>query len=543
VSPFTFLLANDPKIARTGTLANLPSPVSSLFLADRRLEGLWLSVVATDRNNKIAPFSNGCGVARNFCLAAPGVEIVSTATRSEYSSGYARFSGTSMAAPMVSGALAVLKSRYPNLAAKQAVRILLESATDLGAKGIDEVYGYGLLNLEEALKPLGTSNPVGRNARSLPSVSAGSTRMSFSGIFGNVASRRKLSFGAFDKYDRSYSYRTPLSTQALPVPDLADALRLNAPRQGARILSPDGRSVMRWSGDAASFMGAGQQVTIAGRDYAATMGFARQQTSSAVMPLGSLSGRDSHYNQTLWPKIAGTGANLIRGSLRRRAGRGVQVGVHVTSGELGDANSHSRPYGFSDYGASVALQRGRVNIGLRGGQFRENGHFLGSRAEGGYELAKGSHSNYLHASLGMEMGKWSATAGSTRIRSTVDFKHNSFIDDSVVRAGESSLALIRRDIGRKSGRIGISYRLPLAVTSGTLSQYSVRGYTDDGQYKVVNDRLDLSVRQRHEMLQIDYQAPLMRDVSWFFSTSAHRNWRYFGGWKSAMLQTGVSAKF
>jgi hypothetical protein len=71
----------------------------------------------------------------------------------------------------------------------------------------------------------------------------------------------------------------------------------------------------------------------------------------------------------------------------------------------------------------------------------------------------------------------------------------------------------------------------------------VRGYTDDGNYKVFNDRLDLSVRQRHEMLQIDYQAPLMRDVSWFFSTSAHRNWGYFSGWKSAMLQTGVSAKF
>jgi hypothetical protein len=56
---------------------------------------------------------------------------------------------------------------------------------------------------------------------------------------------------------------------------------------------------MRWSNDAASSMGAGQQVTIAVRDYAATMGFAQRQTASAVMPLGSLSGHDSHYNQTL----------------------------------------------------------------------------------------------------------------------------------------------------------------------------------------------------------------------------------------------------
>jgi hypothetical protein len=55
------------------------------------LEGLWLSVVATDRSDKIAPFSNGCGAAKDFCLAAPGVEVVSTATRSEHKSGYARF--------------------------------------------------------------------------------------------------------------------------------------------------------------------------------------------------------------------------------------------------------------------------------------------------------------------------------------------------------------------------------------------------------------------------------------------------------------------
>ena len=41
----------------------------------------------------------------------------------------------------------------------------------------------------------------------------------------------------------------------------------------------------------------------------------------------------------------------------------------------------------------------------------------------------------------------------------------------------------------------------------------MRGYTDDGQYKLFSDRLDLSVHQRHETLQIDYQAPLMRDVS------------------------------
>ena len=121
----------------------------------------WLAVVATDLNNRIAPFSNGCGIARNYCLAAPGTRILSTFHRQEAGDkverGYGIYSGTSMAVPMVSGALAVLKGRDSQLTAKQAVEIILKTATDLGAPGVDDVYGHGLLNLAKALEPQGAA--------------------------------------------------------------------------------------------------------------------------------------------------------------------------------------------------------------------------------------------------------------------------------------------------------------------------------------------------------------------------------------------------
>jgi hypothetical protein len=41
----------------------------------------------------------------------------------------------------------------------------------------------------------------------------------------------------------------------------------------------------------------------------------------------------------------------------------------------------------------------------------------------------------------------------------------------------------------------------------------------------------------------NYQATPMRDVSWFFWASAHRNWGHFSGWENSMLETGLSAKF
>ncbi len=62
------------------------------------------------------------------------------------------FAGTSFAAPRVSAALAILSQKCPDLSYRQLSFILLKSARDLGEPGVDEVYGYGLLDLENALE-------------------------------------------------------------------------------------------------------------------------------------------------------------------------------------------------------------------------------------------------------------------------------------------------------------------------------------------------------------------------------------------------------
>ena len=57
-------------------------------------------------------------------IAAPGTEILSLGLNGEYSTQ----NGTSMAAPHVAGAAALLKSFYPSLSAKESKRIILSSA-------------------------------------------------------------------------------------------------------------------------------------------------------------------------------------------------------------------------------------------------------------------------------------------------------------------------------------------------------------------------------------------------------------------------------
>jgi hypothetical protein len=134
----------------------LTSPdIPSIFSQDARLGGIMISVAAVDSNNSIASFSNRCGAAENYCLAAPGVGIFAAVASSD--SSYGLMSGTSMATPHVTGAAAVIRAAWPFLTAAQTVQILLRSATDLGAPGVDPIYGHGLLNLYAAVQQQGSN--------------------------------------------------------------------------------------------------------------------------------------------------------------------------------------------------------------------------------------------------------------------------------------------------------------------------------------------------------------------------------------------------
>lgn len=62
-------------------------------------------------------------------------------------SGYFSINGTSMATPHVTGAMAIAAEMFPNATAPELAQLVLQTATDIGAPGIDAVYGWGLLNV------------------------------------------------------------------------------------------------------------------------------------------------------------------------------------------------------------------------------------------------------------------------------------------------------------------------------------------------------------------------------------------------------------
>lgn len=113
-----------------------------------------IGVGASDQDDRPTTFSNR---SAGLDLLAPGVSIYSDYPGNRYMA----MSGTSMSAPQVSGALALLLSAQPDLSPEEAERVLTQAATDLGVEGRDDSTGWGLLRVDKALgldRPSDTSS-------------------------------------------------------------------------------------------------------------------------------------------------------------------------------------------------------------------------------------------------------------------------------------------------------------------------------------------------------------------------------------------------
>lgn len=104
-----------------------------------------ISVINSAKDNTKAASSN-YGATKD--ISAPGMYIVSTVANGQYG----MMSGTSMAAPVVTGVVALMKYANPELTPEQIRTILHETATDIGAQDFDIYTAYGNVNAKRAVQ-------------------------------------------------------------------------------------------------------------------------------------------------------------------------------------------------------------------------------------------------------------------------------------------------------------------------------------------------------------------------------------------------------
>jgi subtilisin family serine protease len=104
-----------------------------------------MSVAAVDHNRQRADFSN---FGDYVDVAAPGVDIPSTYIHSDY----AALSGTSMACPHVAALASLIRSVSPHLKNTEVMQIIRQSSVDLGPPGKDKLYGFGMIDVNAALR-------------------------------------------------------------------------------------------------------------------------------------------------------------------------------------------------------------------------------------------------------------------------------------------------------------------------------------------------------------------------------------------------------
>ena len=136
---------------------------------------------------------------KDFYILAPGNEVYSSVA----GDGYNKLSGSSMAAPQVTGAIGIIHEMWPHMKGENLVRLVLNTA-DTNINGYDvNIHGQGMLDLNEATKPQGavgipTTGRVDGTVTSLNNTyfATGST-----GAFSNL---QGLKIMVLDDYDRDY---------------------------------------------------------------------------------------------------------------------------------------------------------------------------------------------------------------------------------------------------------------------------------------------------------------------------------------------------
>ena len=443
--------------------ASSPDLLAGMMARIEELRGHSIAAVATGEDGEIASFSARCGIAADWCIAAPG-HRVRAAYFGTYENrlirGFARLSGTSFAAPMVSGGLALMTQMFRDqLPSEDLVTRLFHTADRSGRYADRAVYGHGLMDLGAALSPIGA-----------PVVTAGDTV----GSAGDFLQQSGFHLGG--------AFGTGLSN-ALSGREIAAFDELGAPfwYDLGRLVAPSARS---WFGtEIGEFMSAP----------------ALERQADDTGPEGTEPPAALRLDLGKTPDVAGIGhAPLARNSLSLMMNRadGIVATAFTTEGidNLLPAS-----------GASLSWRAPDAPLGLRVGWFSERQSMLSTTAQGAFG-ALAAHSVSLGLDVDHQVGDWRLGGGPE-----VGVVH-ARAQDGII-AGMSPLATsafavhATRPVGA-NGMLQVTLGQPLRVEGGDARLSVPVGRTKNGEIVRQALQADVTPTGRQLDLAVRWERPL-----------------------------------
>ena len=473
------------------------------------LADTWVAVVAVDRNGNLPTFSSQCGVAASWCIAAPGggtaagTAIYSTAA----GGGYTLYSGTSMAAPQVSGALALLRQLFPTLTAQQIVARLFLAANRNGQYGNSTIFGQGLLDIERATLPLGS---LGIAIAGGTLTGLGISGLSFGPAFGNgleesLAGRTMV---VFDSVDRA--------TFAVRVGDLArptaaafsaqDRLPVFglAPRaQSLRVGRAEAAFAFAATASAPAAPSAVSAVTLSlptytgprlSLSYATDPALAFRMGDTAVAPqaLAAPAALAVPYLQ-LFDRAVGAAAATSFGTVR--------AGAFVHRSDADDIDAG---------GGMVELRTppiARGTLALQFGTVFERDTVLGTRGTGAFATDGGTRTTFWGVTADLALAPRLRVIGAAYQGATHTAPAGPSLIDrmSTVASNAVAVGVVANDLWAPGDRAGVIANQPLRVTKGTATLSLATGMDGAGQVSATAVEAGLSPSGREIDLQAFYQ--------------------------------------
>jgi len=490
----------------------------------------------------------------NRFLVAPGELILS----SDDAGGVMRRSGTSASAPLVAGAVALLHSRWPWLSghAEESADIILRSARDLGAPGVDPVYGWGLLDIAASQRPLDLDSLVfyQSTAGGLRPISADSLRERNPGGRMNWSAGGAVVYAFESIGDTHRDFAVPLSS-------LLVGQSANLHGDSQRMQDYLGDRMTDWVGGAAGFTdvstvtaalsddeGWRLSMTVANRDPLDPVsdgsapfqaGFVMENPSQGLtLQFGhgegamALNGRTGFGLFSDYDGESG-GVNPVLGLASGGAYAGAALDVaprlSLSMGVTQQTREHffAHPFsgeetpiydGLADYEAAAAnlsaafAATERVTLTAGYTRLYERTGVLGVQSLGPTEFGGAwTDAATFGASMAFDYGvslHASATAGRTHGGSleTSGFA----VADGGVLTSAFSVALAKTGVAGDSDRIRVSFGQPMHVEDGGLTFASAQVVNrETGEIGVVNETFGLSGQDREYALEALYAAPVL----------------------------------